>query len=381
MHQLDLVPAVVQERCEPPPDAEIDLHPRVLGVLLVHVVALVVRDHLERQLVVVAQEEPPLRVVRNRRRAIEDLVDRRRVLAPNRHEHARHHREVERHVAFVAVAEILDDVLRPLVRLGEQHAVRIARVDLGAHPLEVLVRLRQVLAVRALALVQIRNRVETEAVDAEVEPEAQDVQHRLLHVRVVVVQVGLVAEEAVPVVLTAHRIERPVRRLRVEEDDACVGVGLVAVRPHVPVALRPLRFGARFLEPGVICGRVVHDEVGDHAHPTLMRLVHELAEVVDRPVVGMNREEVRDVVPAVLERRDVHREQPDAVDPEPLQEVELVDQPAEVARAVVVAVEEAADVDLVEDRPLEPDRVALEPLLAHAPPILKTWLLPGGSRT
>src|SRR5262249_3865634 len=44
---------------------------------------------------------------------------------------------------------------------------------------------------------------------------------------------------------------------------------------------------------------------------------------------------------------------------------ELVDQAAKVAAAVVVAVEEPADVDLVEDRPLEPERVPLEPLLRH----------------
>ena len=55
-----------------------------------------------------------------------------------RHEHARHHREVERHVALVAVAEVLDDVGRPLVRLGQQHAVGVARVDLGAHALQEL---------------------------------------------------------------------------------------------------------------------------------------------------------------------------------------------------------------------------------------------------
>ena len=42
--------------------------------------------------------------------------------------------------------------------------------------------------------------------------------------------------------------------------------------------------------------------------------------------------------------------------------VELLGQPAEVAAAVVVAVGEAADVDLVEDGPLEPERVGLEPL-------------------
>ncbi len=111
-----------------------------------------------------------------------------------------------------------------------------------------------------------------------------------------------------------------------------------------------------------------------------MRLLDELAEVLDRPVVGMDREEVGDVVAAVAQRRRVHRQQPDAVDAEPLEIVELVDEPAKVAGAVVVAVEEAADVDLVEDRALEPQRVALEPLLAHEP-TRSTWLLPGPSFT
>ena len=52
--------------------------------------------------------------------------------------------------------------------------------------------------------------------------------------------------------------------------------------------------------------------------------------------------------------------------PEPLQVVELLGQPAEVARAVAVAVEEAADVDLVEDGRLEPQRLGLEPVAGIA---------------
>ena len=47
----------------------------------------------------------------------------------DRHVDARHQREVERHVAFVFVAEILLHVFRPLVRLGEQHPVRVFGVD------------------------------------------------------------------------------------------------------------------------------------------------------------------------------------------------------------------------------------------------------------
>ena len=115
----------------------------------------------------------------------------------------------------------------------------------------------------------------------------------------------------------------------------------------------------------MVGGGVVHDEVGDHAHAALVRLLDELAEVVHRPVVGVEGEEVRDVVAAVAQRRLVHRQQPEAVDAEPLEVVELVDQAAEVARAVVVPVEEPADVDLVEDGPLEPQRIPLEPLLRH----------------
>ena len=58
--QLDLVAVVVQEGGEPAADADVGAHPRVLGVLRVHVVAFFVGDHFEGQLVVVAQEDAPL---------------------------------------------------------------------------------------------------------------------------------------------------------------------------------------------------------------------------------------------------------------------------------------------------------------------------------
>ena len=40
-----------------------------------------------------------------------------------RHEQARHDREVEGHVAFIAIAEIGDGIFRPLVGFRQQHAV------------------------------------------------------------------------------------------------------------------------------------------------------------------------------------------------------------------------------------------------------------------
>ena len=117
----------------------------------------------------VAQEDRPLAAFRDLRRLAHDVGDREAVLLRDRHVHARHQREVERHVAFVAVAEIVLGVLRPLIGLGEQHAVRDSVASSSARmSLQDLVGLRQVLVVRALALDQVGHGVEPQAVDAEV---------------------------------------------------------------------------------------------------------------------------------------------------------------------------------------------------------------------
>ncbi len=88
---------------------------------------------------------------------------------------------MERHVAFVAVAEIHLGVLGPLIGLGQQHPSGRVRVHLGADALEDGVRLLEVLVVGSLALDQIGHRVEPQPVHAHVEPEAHDRQHFLDH--------------------------------------------------------------------------------------------------------------------------------------------------------------------------------------------------------
>ena len=305
----------------------------------------------------VAQEDRPLGERRDFRRLLHDLHHRVAVLLRDRHVHARHQREVERHVALVALAEVRAHVLGPLIRLGEQHPVLVARVHVRADLLQHEMRFRQVLVVRSLALAEIRNGIQPEAVDAHVRPRLQDLQHRAHDMRIVEVEVRLMAEEAVPVVLLRHRIPRPVRGLGVGEDDARALVLLVAVAPHVVVALaRALRRAPRRLEPGVLVGGVVDHELGDHLEPAAMRLGHEGAEVLARPVVRMHVAVIGDVVAVVLERRRIERQQPHRVDAELLDVVELGGEAGEVADAVAVRVEERLDVQLVDDRVLVPER-------------------------
>ena len=115
VEQLDFSAVVRKERPKPTADAEIDPCVRVCGVHAIHVVALLVGHHFQRKLVVVAQKHCPLTVLRDCRRLLHDVDDRKTVLHLERHEHSRHQREMKTHVGLVTLAEIRCRVLRPLI--------------------------------------------------------------------------------------------------------------------------------------------------------------------------------------------------------------------------------------------------------------------------
>ena len=99
---------------------------------------------------------------------------------------------------------------------------------------------------------------------------------------------------------------------------------------------------------------VVHDEVDDDAHAALVGGVEERLEVLGRSQARLNAGVIRDVVPAVAQGRGEEGREPQTIDAEPLEVVELVDQAPEVSGAVAVAVFERPDQDFVEHRRLEP---------------------------
>jgi hypothetical protein len=222
------------------------------------------------------------------------------------------------------------------------------------------VRFRQVLVVGPLADAQVRHGVEPQRVDAEIEPELHHVDHRVDDRRVVVIQIRLVREEAVPEVLASDRVEGPVRLLGVGEDDPRLGKLLVGVAPDVELALgRAGRRLPRPLEPRMLIRRVVDDQLDQHLDVTGVGGIDKRLEVVERAVARMDVLVIGDVVAVVLERRGEERQDPQAGNPERLQIVELLGHALEVADAVVVAVEERFDVRLVDDGVLVPQRIGV----------------------
>ena len=141
-----------------------------------------------------------------------------------------------------------------------------------------------------------------------------------------------------PVVLPAHRIERPVRGFAVGEDHPDVSPFVRGVGPDVVVTVLRGRVRPGGLEPRVLVARMVDHEIRDHTDAPPVRLVEQPRDVLDSATFGRHGPVVRDVVAAVSKRRRIERQQPQAVHAEPVQIVEFLDDARDVADAVTVGV-------------------------------------------
>ena len=134
------------------------------------------------------------------------------------------------------------------------------------------------------------------------------------------------------------------------------GVG-VAVAPDVPVAVRRVDRRTRLDEPRVSVARVVRHPVEDDPDVASVGFGDEEVELVEVTEDRIDVAVVRDVVSVIGHRRGEHRRQPDRIDPEPLEVVEVRHDPTEVADPVAGRVAEAPRVDLVHGGGLPPRRV------------------------
>ena len=159
--------------------------------------------------------------------------------------------------------------------------------------------LDQVFAIGAFPLEKVGHGVEPETVEAYVEPVANHVEHGISYFRVVVIEVGLVGEEAVPVVLATLRVPRPIGFFGIDKDYACLAIALVVITPDVPISFGVGAILARLTEPGVLVACVVHDHVRDNPYPPPVRLVDQLRHVCDLAVLGEHRPVIGNVIAAV----------------------------------------------------------------------------------
>ena len=210
--------------------------------------------------------------------------------------------------------------------------------------------LRQSLTAGPLLLAEKGNSIESEAVHPTVQPEIDDLQHRLLHPWIGVVEIGLMTQEPVQVVLLCNRIPLPVGRLEMSEEDWRIAVALGIVTPDVDIALRAvLRGPARSLEPWMEIAGVIENQVEDDAHPLAMSRREKAMERCKITQIRMNACEIGDVIPPIPQGRWIDRRQPQGLHSEPAQIGQTSAQAFEIADTVSIAVGVAAHDQLIDD--------------------------------
>ena len=342
--ELEAAAVAVQHRRQPPPDAAVvELHVGIGPEGGEHGLALLVGEATEIELIVIAQEYAPLRRGRARPRRLQRLFQRPAVGGGERVEQRLIDLEVEHHLQAIAgIAEILHVRVRQHIGLGKNDGLAVAPLQELAERAQHVVLLDGPRDVRPLGGDDEGNRVHAEAGDAELDPEAHDLQDLSLDLGIGGVEIRLEIVEAMEVPGPGIGIVRPGRFLHAGKNHALVGIGRLLLGPDVPVAVFRSRVAPRVLEPGVLVRGVVHHEIDEHAHAALLRRLGELDEIAERAVTRVDAVVVRNVIAVVAEGRRLERHEPDRRDAEPAEIVEPARQAWKVADAVAVGVQNVA---------------------------------------
>ncbi|MNN07338.1 hypothetical protein D3C81_1201620 [compost metagenome] len=244
--------------------------------------------------------------------------------------------------------------------------VRVVRAEAAADAL--VGRLGRVVAQLRVMEAEV-DRIQAEAIHAPVQPEAHVVQGRLLHLRMVEIQIRLVHQEVVQVVLLAARL--PLPGATAEQRQPVVGRGAVLARihPHIPVRLRIAAVLPALAEPGMLDRGMAEHLVDHHLQAQAMSLGQQPVEVVKAAEQRIDIAVVGDVIAEVGHRRTEERRDPDRIHAQRGDVVQTLDDAGQVAYPVAVGVEETARVDLVDDGSAPPWIVRhRQPPSGHAGP-------------
>ena len=190
--------------------------------------------------------------------------------------------------------------------------------------------------------------IEAEAIDAALEPEAHDIEHRILHGRIVEVEIGLADQEIVQIVLATRPV--PLPDAAAKDRRPVIGRAAIGQRigPDIPVGAGIGAREAAFLEPGMLVGGVADHLIHDDLEAAGMGLGQKGIEILERAEERIDLAIVRDVIAHVVLGRLGDRGEPDAVDAQAGNVIEPGNDAGQIANAIAIAVLKRAGIDLID---------------------------------
>ena len=211
------------------------------------------------------------------------------------------------------------------------------------HGMDILVQMRaeEILTVKVFG--DLVDHIDPETINAEADPIIDHILHFFHDSRVRPIQIRLLYRIGMQIILFALVIVLPSRAT-----ESCSPIVLRLIKPVIIVTVLFLPFAGAD-EPFVLIGGVVRHQIHDQLHITLMHFGDQAVHIFHRAVLRRNAPIVGNVVSVVMTRAFVARTEPECIDTEILQIVQLFDDARDVSDAVPIRIFEAFRIDLVDD--------------------------------
>ena len=203
-------------------------------------------------------------------------------------------------------------------------------------------------------LKQSIHRIQPESRYAAFVPPAFNSEHGVLHRGISPVQIRLFRIEVMVVVLICRWIELPRRSSKGRYPVVGRLPGPFSVAPDIPVAMRRRARRFRIQKPLVLIGGMIDHKIKDDTDVALFCLTGQYIKIRQSTVHGIDVLVIGNVVAKIHLRRGETRGNPDRIHSQVLQVVQLRSDSFQVSNAVIIAVSEAARINLVEDCVLPP---------------------------
>ena len=223
------------------------------------------------------------------------------------------------------------------------HRKKTARIFTAKQRVDVFVQVRaEAILTFGKILGDLVDDVDSESIHTEIDPVVDDILHLLNHSGIVPVQIRLADRVGVQVILAPLRVIFP--RAAAE---GCLPVIGRRVEPIVVVAVGIVPALARLLKPAVRGRGMVRHKIQDQLHVPRVQTGNKRAHIVQGAKLVHDVPIVRDVIAVIIVGALVAGTQPDGVDAEFLQIIQLFNDARQIADAVSVGVHEAAGIDLI----------------------------------
>ena len=198
--------------------------------------------------------------------------------------------------------------------------------------------------------------VQPKAVDPHIQPETRRIEHGVLDLWIMEIEIRLGFQEVVQIVLSAARLPFP--GAAAEQRQPVIGriAGRRGVGPDIPVGLGVGSVFSAFFKPGVARARMADHQINQNFESQSVSFGQEGAKIVKSSEQGIDVAIVRNVIAKILHRRFEERRNPQGVHAERGYGAEFGANAGKIADPVAVGVKEGAGIDLIDHRAAPPIR-------------------------